>query len=104
MDASGELLPGWQLVGSPSVNGTTDERTFSRNVLSTIGGKDPAHQHISFRITITNISEEVASNVRVTLSTMATNEESGQWSTEIVPSTPGPVNLQPGESESYNIT
>ncbi len=69
--ASGELLPGWCLVDSSS-----KELTFSRNVTFTIGGEDPAHQQISFRITITNIGTEVASNVRVTLSTMATNEES----------------------------
>jgi len=104
LDAQGKLLPGWQLVGSPLVNGTSEEKTFSRNVLSSIGGKDTAHQQISFRITIANISEEVAQNVRVTLSTTATNDESGRWRTEIKPSTPGPVDLEPGETETYNIT
>ncbi|GAJ09032.1 unnamed protein product, partial [marine sediment metagenome] len=104
LDAQGKLLPGWQLVGSPLVNGTSEEKTFSRNVLSSIGGKDTAHQQISFRITITNISEEVAQNVRVTLSTMATNEASGRWRTEAEPSTPGTVNLEPGESETYHVT
>lgn len=103
LDAQGKLLPGWQLVGSPLVNGTSEGKTFSRNVLSSIGGKDTAHQQISFRITITNISEEVARNIRVTLSTTATNDESGRWRTEIEPYTPSPVDLEPGESESYNI-
>ncbi len=104
LDAQGKLLPGWQLVGSPLVNGTSEEKTFSRNVLSSIGGKDKSHQQINFRITITNVSEEVAQNVRVTLSTTATNDESERWRTEIESSTPGPVDLEPGESESYNIT
>ncbi len=102
--ASGELLPGWRLVSSPSVSGSPKELTFSRDVTFTIGGDDPAHQQISFRITITNIGEEVASNVRVTLSTMATNEESRSVRMEAEPSTLGPINLEPGESETYSIT
>ncbi len=97
--ASGELLPGWRLV-----SGSLKELPFSRDVTFTIGGDDPAHQQISFRITITNIGAEAAKNVRVTLSTAATNDESGRWKTEIEPSNPGPVNLEPGENESYNIT
>lgn len=99
LTASGELLPGWRLVGS-----FPKESTFSRDVTFTIGGDDPAHQRISFRIAITNISEEVASNVRVTVHTMATNEESKSIKMEAEPSTPGPINLQPGESETYRIT
>ena len=102
--ASGELLPGWRLVSSPSVSGSLRELTFSRDVTFTIGGDDPSHQQISFRIVITNIGEEVASNVRVTLSTMATNEESRSVTIEAEPSTPGPVDLEPGESETYHVT
>ncbi|GAI07899.1 unnamed protein product, partial [marine sediment metagenome] len=97
--ATGELLPGWRLVES-----SPKERTFSKNVTVTIGGDDPAHQQISFRITITNISEELARNVRVTLSTMATNEESGRWRTEVEPSTPSGVDLEPSETETFHIT
>ena len=92
--ASGELLPGWRLVDS-----SLKELPFSRNVTFTIGGDDPAHQQISFRITITNIGADVASNVRVALATMATNEESG-W----IWNSPGPVTLEPGESKTYHIT
>jgi len=97
--ASGELLPGWCPVDS-----SLKELPFSRDVTFSIGGDDPAHQQISFRITITNISEEVAKNVRVTLSTAATNDESGRWKTEIEPSSPGPVDLGPGEGETYHVT
>ena len=50
------------------------------------------------------IGEDVASNVRVTLSTMATNEESRSVTMEAEPSTPGPVDLEPGGSETYYIT
>jgi len=92
--ASGELLPGWHLVDS-----SPKELPFSRDVTFTISGDDPAHQQISFRITITNISAEVASNVRIALATMATNEESG-W----IWNSPEPVTLEPGESETYHIT
>ena len=101
---SGELLPGWCLVSSPSVSGPPKELTFSRDVTFTIGGEDPARQQISFRITITNISEEVASNVRVTVHTMATNEETRSKKMEAEPSTPSPVDLEPGESETFHIT
>jgi len=95
--ASGELLSGWRLVSS-----SPKESTFSRDVAFTIGGDDPAHQQISFRIAITNISEEVASNVRVTVHTMATNEESRSVRMEAEPS--APIDLEPGESETYCIT
>lgn len=98
--ASGELLPSWELVASYP----PPQKTFSSGVTFTIGGEDPAHQQISFSIAITNISDEVVKNVRVTLSTAATNDESGRWRTEIEPSSPGSVDLEPGESESYNIT
>jgi len=97
LTASGELLPGWRLVGS-----SPKESIFSRDVTFTIGGDDPAHQQISFRIAITNISEEVASNVRVTVHTMATNEESRSVWMEAEPS--APIDLEPGESETYCIT
>ena len=92
--ASGELLPGWRLVESSSPK----EQTFSRNVTFTIGGGDPAHQQISFHITITNVSAEAASNVRVSLATMATNEDKWIWNS------PSLVTLEPGESETYHVT
>lgn len=94
--ASGELLPGWRLQSSSQ---NQQELPFSRDVTFTIGGNDPAYQQISFRITITNIGVDVASNVRVALATMATNEESN-W----IWNSPEPVTLEPGESETYHIT
>ena len=98
LDAHGELLPGWDLVASYP----PQKQTFSSDVAISIGGEDPAHQQISFSIAITNISEEVAQNVQVTLSTMATNEASGRWKTEAEPATP--VDLEPGDSRTYNIS
>ena len=91
---SGELLPGWHLVDS-----SPKELPFSRDVTFTISGDDPAHQEISFRITISNIGTEAVSDVRIALATMATNEESN-W----IWNSPGPVTLEPGESETYHIT
>lgn len=94
LDAHGELLPRWRLAEN-----TPKAQTFSRNITFTIGGDDPAHQQISFRINITNISEEVASDVRVSLATMASNNESG-W----IWNSPGHVTLKPGESKSYYVS
>lgn len=94
--ASGELLPGWRLQSLPQ---NQQERTFSSDVSFTIGGDDLAHQQISFRIVITNISDDVVSNVRVSLASMATNEESG-W----IWNSPSRVTLKPGESETYHVS
>jgi len=93
---SGELLPGWRLQSSPQ---NQQERTFSSDVSFTISSDDLVHQQISFRIVITNISDDIVSNVRVSLASMATNEESG-W----IWNSPAPVTLEPGESETYHIT
>lgn len=92
--ASGELLPGWRLVENFPLN----KQTFSSDVTVSIGGEDLTHQQISFRISITNVSAEAASNIRVSLATMATNEDKWIWNS------PGPVTLEPGESETYYIT
>ncbi len=102
LDAQGELVPGWSLVSDSSVSSTMEERIFSSNVLSTIGGEDPAHQRISFEISITNITEEAARNVRVTLSTMATNEAGDSLRMEAEPAVP--IDLAPGESKTYYAT
>jgi len=71
---------------------------------SSISGEDPAQQQISFRITVTNTGADVARDVQVLLSVMATNEETKPVMMEAEPSTPGPVDLGPDESETYNIT
>ena len=92
---SGELLPGWRLQNSPQ---NQQERTFSSDVSFTTSSDDSVHQQISFRIVITNISDDVVSNVRVSLASMATNEESG-W----IWNSPSRVTLKPGESEKYHV-
>jgi hypothetical protein len=97
--ASGELLPGWRLVSSPSASVPPKEMTFSRDVTYTIGDDDPAHQQISFRIIITNVGDETASNVRLALATKAANEEKG-W----IWNSPDQVTLEKGESKTYHIT
>jgi len=94
--ASGGLLPGWQLQSSPQ---NQQERTFGSDVSFIIGGDDLTHQQISFRITITNISDEVASNLRVSLASMATNDEDW-W----IWNSPSQVTLKPGESETYHVS
>jgi len=99
--ASGELLPGWRLIASYPARRAV---FLTSRATSTIEGEDPAHQQISYRITITNVGEEVASNVRVKVLTRATNDKSEAVMIEGEPSTPGPVDLEPGESETYNIS
>ena len=101
LDAHGELLPGWRLVASYPARRAI---FLTSRATSTIEGEDPAHQQISYRITITNVGEEVASNVRVKVRTRATNEESGVVMMEAEPSTPGMVDLGPGEGETYNVS
>jgi len=95
--ASGELLPGWRLQSSSQ---NQQERTFSSDVSFTISGDDLAHQQISFRIVVTNISDDMVSNMRVSLASMATNEESDWW----IWNSPSQVTLKPGESETYHIS
>ncbi len=92
--ASGELLPGWRLVESFPLN----KQTFSSDVTVSIGGEDLTHQQISFRISITNVSEETVNNIGVSLATMAANE--GKW----IWNTPSSITLEPGESKTYNVT
>jgi len=99
--ASGELLPGWQLQSSLQ---NQQEWTFSIDVSFTISGDDPVHQQISYHITITNRDEEVAGDVRVKVLARATNDASGSIMIEAEPSTPAPVDLGPGESETYNVS
>ena len=98
--ASGELLPGWELAGSRPA-GTY----FNAETHSEIAGEDPAHQQISFSVTITNVEMEAASNVQVSLHNAATirDEDEENW-INAEPSIPGPVNLEPGESETYSAS
>ena len=98
---SGELLPGWRLIASYPARRAV---FLTSRATSTIEGEDPAHQQISYRITITNVGEEVASNVRVTVHTRAINDKSGSVVPEAEPSTQGPIDLGPGESETYNVS
>ena len=101
VDDSGKLLPGWQLISSYPGGRVA---LLTSSATSTIGGEDPAHQQISYRITITNHGEEVASNVRVKVRTRATNEKSGAVMMEAEPARPGQVDLGPGEIETYNVS
>jgi len=101
LDADGKLLPGWRLIASYPARRAA---FLTSRTTSTIDGEDPAHQQISYRITITNVGEEVASNVRVKVRTRATNEESGSIMMEAEPSASGPVDLGLGESETYHVS
>ena len=73
-----------------------------------ISGEDPKHQQIHYHMTITNMGYGLARSVRLYAITRATNEEMEQpWMRKYIeaePSTPPPIDLEPGESKTYNIT
>jgi len=101
LDSNGNLLPGWSLAASYPA--ASEQAGFLKSdAVSTIGGEDPAYQRISYDITITNVGELTASNVRVKLLARATNDESGAVFIDAEPSTPAPVDIGPGESETYS--
>jgi hypothetical protein len=97
LDARGELLPGWQLSENytPGIG-------FTSVLDYEITGDDPTRQQVSLTFTITNIGIETASNIEVALDRIITPgyEEVEPW-VEAVPSAPGPVDLEPGESETF---
>lgn len=105
VDANGDLLPGWNLAGSISPD--SKQPVFTSYITSGIGAQpgydDPAHQQISYHIAITNQSSETVENVRVMLSSMATNDEQKPLVIEGQPETAGHVEFAPGDSETYNI-
>jgi hypothetical protein len=68
---------------------------------SSIGGKDIQHQQIKYEISISNKGRETARKVRVFIDTPATNQGSMRIEAEPAQS---PVNLGPGESETYYIS
>jgi hypothetical protein len=104
LDAQGNLLPDWQLAGTISPGSSNP--VFTYGVTSSIGAQpgydDAAHQQISYHITITNQSSETVRHVRVTLSTLATNEEVKPAIIEAEPENPGHQDFAPDESETYH--
>jgi len=70
------------------------------NSVSSIGGDDPAHQRISYEITISNRGPALAEDVRVFVDTGATNEGLQTLEAEAARQ---PVNLVPGENEVFQL-
>jgi len=97
LDAQGELLPGWQLSED-----YTSGIGFTSVLDYEIPGDKQAHRQVSLTFTVTNIGIETAGDVKVALDRIITPgyEEVEPW-VEAAPSTPGPVNLEPGESETF---
>jgi predicted anti-sigma-YlaC factor YlaD len=105
LDAQGNLLSDWQMAGSITPNST--QPVFTRQISSGIGAQpgydDYAHQQISYRVTITNQSSDTVKNVRVILTTLATNEEIKPAVLEGIPENPVHLDLASDESEAYNF-
>ncbi len=103
LDDEGNLLPGWQIAGS--ITPDSRQPVFSRDMVVTIGAEpgynDAAHQQVTFRITLTNQSAETVDNVRLTLSTMATNETEKPAVIEARPQDPEITSFAPDRSETY---
>lgn len=103
LDSNGELLKGWQLAGS--ITPDSKQRVFGRNITSSIGAQegydDWAHQEVEYTITITNNSIETVKDVRVTISTMLTDEANKPATMEAQPETPADI-IAPGESRTYH--
>jgi hypothetical protein len=101
LDAEGNLLPGWRLDTSPSEEISLNCRTHFQ-----VNGEDPAHQQIGAVVTVTNTAmEATASNVRVELRNSELIKASGEtpW-INAVPESPGPVNLERGQSETFQAS
>jgi len=103
LDSDGELLEGWQLAGS--IMPESKQRVFGRNITSSIGAQegydDWAHQEVKYSITITNNSIETVKDVRVTISTMLTDEANKPATVEAESETPADV-MAPGDSRTFN--
>ncbi len=98
---SGELLPGWYLAGD--VSETTREPSVGVNMVFSIGGADLAHSRIEYHITVTNTGEDIIRNVRVSITTKAT-EDREKPEIETEPSDAPPIDLEPRESQSYQMS
>ena len=98
----GTLLSGSQAV--PGATGNSTEPVFSHDTVDTIGVEpgynDAAHQMVTFRISVTNKSAEAVKDVRVTLSTTATNKPDPQL-IQAEPENTAHHDFAPGESETY---
>ena len=106
LDAQGNLFPDWQMAGI--ITPDSKQPVFGVNLSDSIGAEpgynDAAHQQITFRINITNQSSETVKNVRIMLSTLATNEAQKPQVIQAEPENTGHLDFEPDQSETYNIT
>jgi hypothetical protein len=102
LTSTGELLPGWEEV----INSTFSRPVFSSgHSISVIDDEEnPARKKINYRFFVryTDIGE--AKNVRVTVTTMFTNEVSKPAIIELEPSQPGPIDLKQHEQETFTAS
>ncbi len=105
LDTQGDLLPDWQIAGS--ITPDPKESIFSSQIESSIGTQpgydDYAHQRITFKVAIKNVSSETLKNVQVVLSSMATNDETKPMILEAQPENPVQVDFAPDETRIYNL-
>ncbi len=103
LDASGQLLTGWQLAGS--ITPDSKQPVLGRSITSSIGAQegynDWAHQEVKYSITITNNSVETVKNVRLTITTMLTDEANKPATVEAEPETSADI-IASGESRTYH--
>jgi hypothetical protein len=98
LDTEGNLLPGWRLDSGPS-----EEISFNCQTHSQVTGEDPLHRQIEAVVTVTNVAMgATANNVQVDLRNNEVTKDSGEtpW-INALPESPGPVNLESGQSETF---
>jgi hypothetical protein len=101
LDAEGNLLPGWRLDSGPS-----EEISFNCQTHFQVTGEDPLHRQIEAVVTVTNVAMgATANNVQVDLRNNEVTKDSGEtpW-INALPESPGPVNLESGQSETFRAS
>jgi len=99
---SGELQPGWEEI----INSTFSRPDFSSGHAISINDDDenPELKRIKFRFFVGYSGQGEAKNVRVTVTTMLTNEENKPVTVELQPSRPGPIDLEQREHETFTTS
>ncbi len=102
LTSTGGLLPGWEEV----INSTFSRPVFSSgHSISVIDGEEnPARKKINYRFFVRYTGMGEAKNVRVTVTTMFTNEVSKPAIIELEPSQPGPIDLKQHEQETFTAS
>ena len=98
----GQFLEGWRPADSRV--SAPNQDVFTKNCISTIGFQDGyndmGHQEVHYTISITNQSVETVKNVKVTITTMLTDENNKPVTIDAVPET-SVDSMSPGESMAF---